>query len=110
MQHAFIITKIDAFTTEQSGELFKLRVSDYRERTITLLGSLEQQVNIQTLHNQQLPVILLSDQLETVAEQQFLIPPASLVSIVPLPAASLQQVLELGKADAMLQSLSLKTC
>lgn len=110
MQHAFIVTKIEAYLTEQAGEVFKLHVTDYRKRAVWLLGRLDQQVNIQTLKNQQLPVVLISDQLESGSEGQFLIPASSLVSIVPLPAASLQQVLELGRADEILQSLSLKSC
>ncbi|WP_299183843.1 hypothetical protein [uncultured Neptuniibacter sp.] len=107
MQHGFIIVRIDAFTSEQSESLFKLEATDHLHRKVVLLGNAEQQVNIQTLKDQILPVVMLSDQLETSFDQTFAVPATSLVSIVPLPSVKLKHIIDAGKADQILQSLSL---
>lgn len=110
MQHALIITQIESYVSEQSGEVFRLNVLDYRERHVVLYGLSGQQVNIQTLKNQVLPAVMLSDQLEVIGDEALVIPESSLVSIVPLPSASISAILTAGKAEEILKSLSLKSC
>ncbi|WP_286237071.1 hypothetical protein [Neptuniibacter halophilus] len=110
MQHALIICRIESFTAEQGGELLCLNAEDHKQRSITLQGYAGQQVNVQTLKNQQLPLVLLADKLIRVSESRLTVPPTALVSIVPLPAASIGEILDAGRGGEILDSLALKEC
>lgn len=106
MQHAFIITGIDSFTSEQSGQVFRLSLAEHKGRELSVIGSAEQQVNILTIKEQVLPVVMLSDKLEEGADSCLLIPDSALVSIVPIKAAAVQLMLDTDNADQVLHSLS----
>lgn len=110
MQYAFVITNIDAFVTENAGELFRLTLIDYRERNICLLGGVDQQINIQAVKSQVLPMVMLADQIELQADDNVTIPATALVSVVPIAASAIKGVLDAGKAEEILKSLSLKAC
>lgn len=110
MQYAFIITQIDSYVSEGGGEVFCLRVIDHRSRCISLYGVAAQQINIQTLKDQVLPVVVLSDHVNATAVDQIHIPATALVSIVPIAAKAIEGVLEAGRAEDILQSLSLESC
>lgn len=110
MQYAFIITKVDAFNAENGGETFRLTLADYRARSVYLLGVKEQQINIQAVKSQVLPVVMLSDQVDLKSGNDITIPASALVSVVPIAASAIKGVLEAGRAEEILQSLSLKAC
>mgnify|MGYP000020553762 FL=1 len=110
MQYAFIITKIDSYLSESGGEIFCLNVIDHQERTVSLYGVADQQINIQALKGQVLPVVMLSDHVDLPITEKVTIPPTALVSIVPIAANAIDGVLAAGKAEDILQSLSLKSC
>lgn len=110
MQYALIITQIDSYLTEQGGQTFRLNLEDHLGRKVALFGLPDQQVNIQSVKNQALPIVILSDSMEQQSDMQLMIPGSALVSVVPLPAEAVRSVLDAGRADEILQSLSLQTC
>lgn len=110
MQHAFIFTKIESYMAECEGQVFRLGLLDYRNRNISILGTPEQQINIRALQNQVFPIVVLSDQIDIIGDERISIPATALVSSVPIAARSMQGVIDAGKAEEILQSLSLKSC
>lgn len=110
MQHAFILTKIESYVTEREGQVFRLGLLDYCHRDISVLGSAEQQINIMAIQNQHFPIVVLSDQIERSIDERIEIPATALVSIVPIAAMTMQGVIDAGKAEEILKSLSLKSC
>lgn len=110
MQYGFIITEIDSYSAEHQAEVFRLNVKDHRARHISVMGLADQQVNIQTLKCQVLPAVMLTDKLEVKSEVELNVPASSLVSIVPISSVAVQAILDAGKAEEVLQSISLKSC
>lgn len=110
MQYALIITQVDSYLSEQNGALFRLNLEDHLGRKVSLLGAADQQVNIQTIRNQLLPIVMLADHIDQLNEESYSIPHSALVSVVPLPSGSISSIIEAGRADEILQSLSLKAC
>lgn len=106
MQYAIIVTEVESFTSEGGGQILRLIVSDYKGRSISVIGTPEQQINIQTVKNQVLPMIVLSDQVECISNTEYLIPDKSLVSVVPLGFKAVKMMLEAGKADEVLQNFA----
>lgn len=104
MQFAFIITHIDAYTTENSGQSFSLSVRDYSGRQLLLLGNAEQQVNILTLKHQALPCLMLSDQIEQNLTTSLSFTAQALISIVPFSSREIQALLDAGKASELLKN------
>ena len=104
MQFAFIITHIDAYTTENAGQSFSLSTRDHKGRPIVLLGNAEQQVNILTLKHQALPCLMLSDQIEQQVANSIVISAQALTSIVPFSAKEIQVLLDADKADQLLKN------
>lgn len=106
MQFAIIVTEVKSFTSESGGQLMRLIVSDYKGRSVSVIGTPEQQINIQTLKNQMLPMIVLSDQVDCISDTEYLIPEKSLVSVMPLESKVIKMMLEAGKADEVLQKFA----
>ena len=106
MQFAIIVTEVESFTSESGGQVMRLIVSDHKGRSISVIGAPEQQINIQTVKNQMLPMIVLSDQVDRISDTEYLIPEKSLVSVVPLESKSIKMMLEAGKADEVLQNFA----
>ena len=107
MQYAMIVTGVTSFTSDNGGQTLRLTVSDYKGRSIALLGTPNQQINILTLKSQVMPILVLSDHVDTVvATGQYLIPEKSLVSVVPLESSAIQVMLDVGKADQILSSFA----
>lgn len=102
MQHVFIITEIDSFTSENAGQVLRLNLIDFRGDSLRVLGASLQQVNIQTLKNQMLPFIVLSDTLDKPTDECMIIPEKALVSVVPIEASTVQMMLDQGKAEEVL--------
>jgi len=75
-----------------------------------VLGTAEQQINIMAIQNQVFPIVVLSDQIDISGDERIDIPATALVSIVPIAATAMQGVIDAGKAEEILQSLSLKSC
>jgi len=105
MQYAMIITKSDSYQAEQGGTQFRLCVEDYQGRAVSLFGVPGQQVNIQTIRSQSLPIIMLADNIESHGDGTITIPLNALVSVVPLPAASIQSIVQAGRGAEILQNL-----
>ncbi len=106
MQYAMIVTDVTSFTSDNGGQTLRLTVSDYKGRSIALLGTPNQQINILTLKSQVMPILALSDHVDTVAAGQYLIPEKSLVSVVPLESSAIQVMLDAGKADQVLSNFA----
>ncbi|MGB0205087.1 MAG: hypothetical protein ACPF9K_08550 [Neptuniibacter sp.] len=106
MQFAIIVTEVESFTSESGGQVMRLIVSDHKGRSISVIGAPEQQINIQTVKNQMLPMIVLSDQVDRISDTEYLIPEKSLVSVVPLESKAIKMMLEAGKADEVLQNFA----
>lgn len=106
MQYAMIVTEVESFTSEGGGQVMRLNVVDYKDRKISVIGSPNQQINIQTLKNQMLPMIVLSDQVDNLTEEGYLIPEKSLVSVVPLEASAISLMLDAGKANEVLKNFA----
>ena len=106
MQYAMIVTGVTSFTSDNGGQILRLTVSDYKGRSVALLGTPNQQINILTLKSQVMPILALSDHVDTVASGQYLIPEKSLVSVVPLESSAIQMMLDAGKADQVLSNFA----
>jgi len=106
MQYAMIVTDVTSFTSDNGGQTFRLTVSDYKGRSIAVLGAPNQQINILTLKSQVMPMLVLSDHVDKLAVGQYLIPEKSLVSVVPLESSTIQMMLDAGKADQVLSSFA----
>ncbi|MGH1462778.1 MAG: hypothetical protein ACRBB6_12150 [Neptuniibacter sp.] len=106
MQHAIIVTDVVSFTSENAGQVMRLTLCDYKGRLISVIGAPNQQVNIQTLKNQMLPMMMLSDQVETSVEGSYLIPEKALVSVVPLESVAIKVMMDAGKSDEVLKNFA----
>jgi hypothetical protein len=104
MQYVYLMTEIVSFASSNGGQVLRLSLKDYKGHEVQVLGSPQQQINIQTLRNQMLPMIVLSDKRETRSEGAMVIPDKALVSVVPIEASALQLMLDQGKADQVLQT------
>ena len=103
MQNILIITKVERLGhSVQSGGL-QLFLTDHLQRSVVVIGTPEQQINIQSLQNQVLPIVMLSDQLETMTDNSIQVPSTALVSVVPIASTSILVALEAGKANDIIQ-------
>lgn len=102
MQHVFIITQIQSFTSESAGQVLRLKLIDHRGGELRVVGAAQQQINIQALKNQVLPMIVMSDKLDRQVDGCLVIPEKALVSVVPIESSAVQLMLEKGKADEVL--------
>jgi len=99
MQQGFILTAVAGPDLGPQG--IRLQATDHLQREVVLLGSQGQQINIQSVRNQAMPLLLLTDQAE-VSGQRVLIPETALIGIMPLAADALQGVLQAGQAEQLL--------
>lgn len=104
MQYVTLITELISFASTHGGQILRLSMKDYRGYDVQILGSPQQQINIQTLRSQMLPMIVLSDRRETSSGTEMMIPDKALVSVVPIEASAIQLMLDQGKAEQVLQT------
>ena len=108
MQNILIITKVERLEhSAQSGGL-QLFLTDHLQRTVVVMGTPDQQINIQALKNQALPIVMMSDQQEALANKGIQVPSTALVSVVPIESTSIQVALEAGKADDIIQLMQVR--
>lgn len=105
MQNILIITKVERLEhSAQSGGL-QLFLTDHLQRSIVVIGIPEQQINIQSIQHQALPVVMLSDHLEILSDKSVQVPSTALVSVVPIAPSSILLALEAGKANDIIQRM-----
>ncbi|MBY4677556.1 hypothetical protein [Marinobacterium arenosum] len=102
MQHCLILThwQGNIFASEDH-----LDAQDHRQRTIRFDGDPQQQRNLTSLRAQPLPVLLLVDQLQP-QEDCLRVPADALISVLPMAADSIEQLLANGQAGLVLQSIA----
>jgi|GEM_PF-2005944 len=102
MQHVMIVTALEPW---MAAGPHSLRATLHNQHTVLLQAENHQQVNVTTVAGQSLPFVLFSDQLlhSTVGS---VIPPDALVSVMPMSAASVEQLLAAGKADQLMAMLN----
>lgn len=107
MQHVLILTRLTPHTSQpsQPGRVDELIGVTADGRSLLIASEPAQRVNVAQLQHQQMPLILLCDQLQAGESVDIEIPPQALISIIPLPAKEVEALLREGKESLLLDEI-----
>lgn len=104
MQHVLILTRLTP-QPAPLGRVDELIGVTSDGRSLLIRSEASQRVNVAQLQHQQMPLILLCDQLQSTPMADLEIPPQALISIIPLPANEVDALLREGKEGLLLDEI-----
>ncbi|MBA4503463.1 hypothetical protein [Marinobacterium marinum] len=104
MQHVLILTRLTPRSTHP-GRVDELVGVTSDGRSLSIRSDAVQRVNVALLQHQQMPLILLCDQLQSAVLTDLEVPANALVSIIPLPANEVGALLREGKETLLLEEI-----
>lgn len=107
MQHALILIRILP-ERAPDGALQAIMGITHDGRSVRFDAQADQQVNLVALEHQQVPMLLLADRLYQPFSDLLSVPGDALLSIVPLSADHIRQLLERGEGDRLLEAVSVQ--